>query len=120
MQMTSTHEHLRVLRVAVVEGVHNGCSMLYGAVWKAARALGAKRMDTHTHNDEFGGSLRAAGWLHGGWTTGGTWDCPSRRRSAPVDSLPKQRWWTPGPQMPDGTILHTQRRPRAIASVEDL
>lgn len=47
-QTTPTNEHLRVLRVAVVEGVPNACSMLYGACWRAAKAMGCLRMDTHT------------------------------------------------------------------------
>ena len=95
-QTTRTNEHLRVLRVAVREGQPNGCSMLYGACWRAARAMGALRMDTHTHLDEPGTSLRAAGWISGGLTEGREHDRPSRRRPKAVDALPKRRWWAPG------------------------
>lgn len=36
--------------------------MLYGAVWRAAKAMGYKRCITYTQCDETGASLRAAGW----------------------------------------------------------
>jgi hypothetical protein len=44
------------------DGVPNGNSMLYGAAWRAARALGYRRLITYTHADESGTSLRAVGW----------------------------------------------------------
>ena len=37
-------------------------SMLYGAAWRAARALGWQRMITYTLQSESGASLRGAGW----------------------------------------------------------
>ncbi len=104
-QTTPTNEHLRVLRCAVREGVPNGCSMLYGAAWRAARALGALRMDTHTHLDEPGTSLRAAGWVDGGLTAGGEHSRLTRPRSAAVDPLPKRRWWAPGSVLRDGRTM---------------
>ncbi len=36
--------------------------MLYGAVWRCARAMGYLRAVTYTQHDESGASLRAAGW----------------------------------------------------------
>ena len=66
---------LEVLRVAVADTAHNGCSMLYGAARRAAWALGYTRLITYTRADEPGTSLRAAGWRtiahrppHKGWT----------------------------------------------------
>lgn len=44
------------------DGVRNGCSMLYGAAWRAARAIGYARIVTYTLDAEGGASLRAAGW----------------------------------------------------------
>lgn len=87
---------LCVLRVAVEEGNKNGCSKLYGACWKAARAMGATSMVTYTHDDEPGTSLIAAGWIDGGMTSGGEWDRKSRPRAKAVDAKPKRRWWAPG------------------------
>jgi hypothetical protein len=86
---------LSVLRVAVMEGHKNGCSMLYGACSRAGNAMGAENMVTYTHGDESGVSLKAAGWIDGGLTDGGEWDCPSRPRLPGVDVEPKRRWWAP-------------------------
>lgn len=86
---------LSVLRVAVVEGVPNGCSMLYGACARAAKAMGASDLVTYTTQDEPGTSLRAAGWVYGGETAGGEHGRPSRPRAEAVDPRPKHRWWAP-------------------------
>ncbi len=86
---------LCVLRVAVVEGQPNACSMLYGACARAARAMGATALVTYTHQGEPGTSLRASGWIDGGLTDGGEWDRPSRRRQRALFPDPKRRWWTP-------------------------
>lgn len=37
--------------------------MLYGAIRRAAKALGYKTLVTYTQYDESGASLRAAGWV---------------------------------------------------------
>ncbi|SLB33401.1 XF1762 family protein [Mycobacteroides abscessus] len=37
-------------------------SMLYGAAWRAAKAMGYRRLVTYTLASESGASLRAAGW----------------------------------------------------------
>lgn len=44
------------------DGTRNANSMLYGAVWRAAKALGYRRLITYTQADESGASLRAVGW----------------------------------------------------------
>src|SRR6266536_5678249 len=44
------------------DGTANANSMLYAAVWRAARALGFQRAVTYTQAGETGASLRAAGW----------------------------------------------------------
>lgn len=105
LQMTPTEEHLRVLRVAVKEGVPNACSMLYGACWRAAKAMGCVRMDTHTHLDEPGTSLVAAGWVEGSLTKGGEHARAKRPRKPAVDNQPKRRWWAPGSVLPNGTVV---------------
>ena len=51
-----------VTRVCVLDGYKNACSMLYGACWRAAKAMGYRRLYTYTRSDEPGTSLRAAGW----------------------------------------------------------
>lgn len=44
-------------------GERNANSMLYGAVWRAARAMGYHRCITYTQADESGASLRATGFV---------------------------------------------------------
>jgi hypothetical protein len=43
-------------------GTRNVNSMLYGAAWRAAKALGFRRLITYTQAGESGASLRASGW----------------------------------------------------------
>ncbi len=43
-------------------GTANANSMLYGACWRCARAMGYRRIITYTQADESGASLRAAGF----------------------------------------------------------
>lgn len=45
------------------DGTFNANSMLYGAAWRAARAMGYRRCVTYTQADESGASLRAAGFV---------------------------------------------------------
>lgn len=71
---------LEVTRCCVLEGYRNACSMLYGAAWRAAKALGYKRLITYTLKSESGTSLRAAGWKVLYETSGGSWSRPSRPR----------------------------------------
>ncbi len=75
-----------VVRVAT-DGHANACSALYGACWRAARALGYKRLITYTLEDEGGTSLRASGWRCLGEAGGGEW---SRRSRPRVDEHPTQ------------------------------
>lgn len=70
------------------DGARNACSMLYGASWRAAKALGYWRLLTYTLPEEGGASLRASGWRLIGERGGGSWNCPSRPR---VDTHPTQR-----------------------------
>jgi hypothetical protein len=80
-----------VVRLAT-DGARNACSLLYGAAWRACRALGYRRLLTYTLPAEGGASLRAAGFRVIGRAGGGSWSCASRPR---VDRHPLQeklRW----------------------------
>lgn len=91
----SRHLHdgwtLEVRRVAT-DGTKNACSLLYGACWRAARALGYRRLITYSLPEEGGSSLRAAGWRLVGQTQGDTWDRSGCGRPR-VDLRPKQAKW---------------------------
>lgn len=63
------------------DGTHNAASMLYGAAWRACKAMGYRRLVTYTRTDEGGASLRAAGWRSVAQRTARPgWDTPSRPR----------------------------------------
>lgn len=82
---------LEVNRVAT-DGTKNACSMLYGAAWRVARAMGYRKLITYILDTEPGTSLHASGWKIVGEVVGRSWDCPSRPR---VDKHPTQgkiRW----------------------------
>jgi len=85
--------HLEVLRVCT-DGTPNVCSMLYGAVRRAAKAMGYRpeQIITYTLEGEEGASLRAAGWRLDGRTVGGSWDRPSRSRADSHPTEGKFRW----------------------------
>lgn len=67
------------------DGTPHVASKLYAAAWRAARAMGYRRMVTYTLKEEAGTSLKAAGWKALYETAGGSWSCPSRPR---VDKHP--------------------------------
>jgi len=75
-----------VTRLAT-DGTPNACSALYSAAWRAARAIGYRKMVTYILDSEPGVSLSAAGWRCVAQTKGGTWDCKARPR---VDKHPTQ------------------------------
>ena len=66
---------------------HNACSMLYAAAWRAARAMGYKRLVTYILESENGASLRAAGWKCVGQAGGLRW---TGKRRPEVDLCPAQ------------------------------
>lgn len=86
-------EHLEVLRVAT-DGTPNACSALYGALRRAALALGYRPENvlTYTLATESGASLRASGWHVVGQTKAGGWDRPGRARTDHHPTGPKVRW----------------------------
>lgn len=73
-----------VTRVAT-DGARNACSMLLGASWRAARAMGYRCLLTYTLATEDGASLRAAGWTEMHRVAGGRWSREARPR---VDDHP--------------------------------
>jgi hypothetical protein len=84
---------LEVLRVCVRDPApRNACSMLYGACWRAARALGYRRLITYTRKSENGASVRASGFRVIGEVRAESWDRPSRRRRRDRDRCERFCW----------------------------
>lgn len=70
---------LEVNRTAT-DGTKNANSFLYAAAWRAAKALGYRRLITFTLATESGATMRACGWKCIGETPGKSWSVPSRPR----------------------------------------
>jgi len=62
-------------------------SKLYAGAWRAAKALGYKRIITYTLINEVGTSIKASGWKVIHKSKGGSWSCKSRPR---IDKHPLQ------------------------------
>ena len=71
-----------VTRCCIRDGIANGASKLYAAAWRAARAMGYRRLITYTRAVEPGTSLRAAGWrtVHQTRERPNGWNMPGRPR----------------------------------------
>lgn len=93
-RMLDDGETLEVIRVAT-DGERNACSMLYGAVRRAAVALGYRRVITYTLPEEGGASLRGAGFRCVGEAGGGTWNRKGRERTDTHPTQVKLRWEYP-------------------------
>jgi hypothetical protein len=76
------------------DGTKNANSMLYGAIVRAATALGYTKCVTYTQGDESGASLRGAGWtISSELPARSGWDTPSRRRSdIGTSNIKRIRW----------------------------
>lgn len=76
-------------------------SKLYGAAWRASRAMGYRRGITYTQGDEDGRSLRAAGWrkvaeldARGSWAEDSV-ELASMRDPIGNGGVPRVRWEIP-------------------------
>ena len=83
---------LEVTRLCT-DGTPNACSFLYGAAWRAARALGYSRLGTYVLAAEPGTSLRAAGWRVVREVRGQPWSREARPRSDRGTSVSPKRLW---------------------------
>ena len=57
----------------MTDGTKNACSFLYAAAWRAARAMGYRKIVTYILDTESGASLRAVGWACAGLAGGKRW-----------------------------------------------
>jgi hypothetical protein len=63
---------LEVNRLCLMPGIKNGCSKLYSACRKIAKAMGYKKIITYILMSETGTSLKASGWILEAKNVGGT------------------------------------------------
>jgi hypothetical protein len=105
-RLLDNKKRLEITRVAVRAKVPNGCSMLYGACSRAAKAMGATDLLTYIHSDELGASVRAANFVEYSIAAQGPRDwrrgSVSCGRTEPVDNLPKRRFFAPWSDMLKG------------------
>lgn len=86
------HLTLKVTR-SCTDGTPNVNSKLYGAAWRAARAMGYQRLVTYTEEGESGASPRAAGFRPVGVRAPRSgWDRPDRRRTPQTRAVTRIRW----------------------------
>lgn len=84
---------IEVLRVCVLDDApRNTCSLLYGACWRAARAMGYERAITYTLKSESGASVKASGFKVIGEVEARGWDRPSRPRDDKHEPQERLRW----------------------------
>lgn len=69
------------------DGTRNACSMLYAAAWRAARAMGYKKIITYILDTENGASVKAAGYKCIGQAGGLRW---TGTRRPEIDLYPAQ------------------------------
>ena len=85
---------LEINRVCT-DGTRNACSMLYGAIRRAAKALGYERIITYTLPNEGGASLKASGFKFDGEAGGSAslWGSREGRDTTPIgDDLVGGKW----------------------------
>lgn len=83
-------------RCCVADDERNAASMLNGAAWRAAKALGYRRLITYTEADESGTSLIASGYrVVAELPPRGGWDHPMRRRVPHGREHVARRLWEP-------------------------
>ena len=77
------------------DGSRNACSFLYGAAWRAAKAMGYRRIVTYIMPEEGGASLRASGWQLDGHSKGLPWQGREGKTFTTHNHHPlgaKERW----------------------------
>lgn len=106
---------IEITRVAT-NGHANACSRLYGALCRAAAAVGFRRAVTFTRLDEPGTSLLAAGFTDDGLTKEESWDRFMRPRH---ERREQHRRWVRVLQEPRASRVNSRRgagNPKASAA----
>ena len=84
---------IEITRTCVKDGVKNANSILYGAICRAAFALGFRKIITYTNKTESGASIRAAGFTVIAECQPQTWAKGLKRvRIQRCEIQPRLRW----------------------------
>tara|TARA_Y100000588_G_scaffold250100_1_gene264615 strand:+ start:52 stop:573 length:522 start_codon:yes stop_codon:yes gene_type:complete len=81
------------------DGTKNAASKLYGAAWRATKAMGYQRLITYTLDTEPGVTLEAAGWRVVHEVKGRSWSVPSRPREDNHPLCDKKKWEVEAPSI---------------------
>lgn len=74
------------------DGTHNACSILYGAAYRAAKAMGYKKVITYILESESGVSLKASGYQCEGRAGGLEWNGERKPKEDIYPHEMKTRW----------------------------
>lgn len=91
-------EIAEVSRLAT-DGTKNACSFLLSRAARAAFAIGYKAIMTYSIPEEGGASLRGAGWVFYGQTTGTGWSNGQRTRKDKHPLGRKDHWFKNAPEL---------------------
>jgi hypothetical protein len=81
-----------ITRLACFPEARNAPSFLYRSAWRAARAMGYRKLVTYTLASEPGSSLLGAGFISVAEVRGRSWHTPSRPRIDKHPTEDKIRW----------------------------
>src|SRR5690348_17143446 len=77
---------LEVNRLCLMPGIQNGCSKLYSACSKIAKAMGYKKIITYILMSETGTSLKAIGWILEAENVCGKWNSSGTRKRTNLET----------------------------------
>ena len=103
---------------SVTDGTKNANSALYGAISRAAKAMGYVRVLTYIRQDEPGTSLKAAGWIcDDPEIRRRKWNMANRVREDKTEIIERQRWvWYSGLEAVD-LIFPEFERPQLCMAI---
>jgi hypothetical protein len=79
-RMLDDGKTVEIIRVCVLDGYKNACSMIYARLAKIARLMGYEKIITYTLDKESGSSLKALGAKQECFVVGRQWSRPKRPR----------------------------------------
>lgn len=92
-RMLDDGKTIEIVRVCVLDGYKNACSMIYGRLVKIAKLMGYEKVITYTLTTETGSSLKALGAKQISFVKGKQWSCPGRPRDTQDIYLERKIRW---------------------------